>query len=184
MADEYVDVVDKNDNELGIKKLKSIVHKEGDWHRGAHLWIVKEGRILLQKRAPQKDFFPNCFDVACGGHVSSGEIFEDTLVREVKEELGLKVNKKDFIFLDKRNQVSKDEIKGLISREVLGVYLYFLKEPVKNIILQEEEVSEVKLFEINELKNLLKNKPKMFVADKDYFFEAIDKIEDILSRQR
>jgi isopentenyldiphosphate isomerase len=182
MKDEYVDVIDKNDNELGIKKLKSVVYREGDWHRGAHLWIVKDGKILLQKRASGKEFFPNCFDVACGGHVSSGENFIDTLVREVKEELGLNIDKEKIIFLDKRNQISKDEKKGLISKEVLGVFLYLLEEPLENLVLQEEEVSEVRLFEIDELKYLLKNRPEMFVEDREYFLETIDKIEKFLSK--
>lgn len=181
MPDEYVDVIDRDDNELGMKKLKGVVHKTGEWHRGAHLWIVKGSKILLQKRSSQKIIFPNCFDVGCAGHVASGENFETTIIREANEELGLKLNRKDLIFVEKRNQVSR--YNGLISREVAGVYIYHLKETVKNIRLQKEEVSEVRLFGIAELKKLLREKPEMFVEDRKYFLEMADKISELIHKK-
>ncbi len=178
--EEFVDLMDENGNELGIKKEKNRVHKDGDWHKGAHVWILKGNKILLQKRALKKEFFPDCFDVSCGGHVKNGETFEETLVRELKEELELSVKKEDLLFLEKRRQISLVKSKSLISREILGVFLLRLDANLKNLDIDKNEISEVKLFDIDELKNLLKDKPEMFVADKKYFFETINKIEKII----
>jgi len=178
--EEFVDLMDENGNELGIKKEKSRVHKDGDWHKGAHVWIMKGDKILLQKRALEKEFFPDCFDVSCGGHVKSGETFEETLVRELKEELGLSVKKEDLVFLEKRRQVSIIKSKNLISREILGVFILKLGVELEDLDIDKSEISEVRLFDIDELKNLLKDKPEMFVADKKYFFETINKIEKII----
>ena len=178
--EEFVDLMDENGKELGIKKEKSRVHLDGDWHKGAHVWIMKGNKILLQRRASRKEFFPDCFDVSCGGHVKSGETFEETLIRELKEELGLSVKKEDLIFLEKRRQISLVKSKNLVSREILGVFLLKLDVEPEDLNIDKNEISEVRLFDIDELKNLLKDKPEMFVADKKYFFETINKIEKII----
>ncbi len=44
--------------------------------------------VLLVKRAPTREWWPGVWDVA-GGHRTSGESTEQTLVREMEEELGI-----------------------------------------------------------------------------------------------
>jgi 8-oxo-dGTP pyrophosphatase MutT (NUDIX family) len=50
--------------------------------------FVRDGRILLGKRAPHRTSCPNCWDVI-GGHVEPGETVEQALIREAEEEIGL-----------------------------------------------------------------------------------------------
>jgi 8-oxo-dGTP diphosphatase len=50
--------------------------------------IVGSDRILLGKRSPGRAFYPNVWDVF-GGHIEPGEQPEQTLVREIEEELGI-----------------------------------------------------------------------------------------------
>ena len=50
--------------------------------------FVRDGRILLGKRAPHLSSCPNCWDVI-GGHVEAGETVEQALIREAQEEVGL-----------------------------------------------------------------------------------------------
>jgi 8-oxo-dGTP diphosphatase len=51
--------------------------------------IVKSDRILLGHRSEQRAFYPNVWDVF-GGHMEPGEQPEETLVREIEEELGIR----------------------------------------------------------------------------------------------
>ena len=44
--------------------------------------------VLLVKRAPTREWWPGVWDVA-GGHCAPGESMEQTLVREMEEELGI-----------------------------------------------------------------------------------------------
>jgi 8-oxo-dGTP diphosphatase len=45
-------------------------------------------RVLLGHRAPTRAFFPNVWDVP-GGHCEPGETHDQTLARELQEELGI-----------------------------------------------------------------------------------------------
>jgi mutator protein MutT len=50
--------------------------------------VVQQGTILLAKRSAQRDFYPNVWDFF-GGHIEAGESPEQTLQRELMEELGI-----------------------------------------------------------------------------------------------
>ena len=40
-----------------MKKLRKEVHRDGDWHRAVHIWLLSHStnELLLQKRADDKD---------------------------------------------------------------------------------------------------------------------------------
>lgn len=50
--------------------------------------IVRSGRILLGQRSAGRLLYPDVWDMF-GGHVEPGEGHEQTLVRELEEELGI-----------------------------------------------------------------------------------------------
>jgi 8-oxo-dGTP pyrophosphatase MutT (NUDIX family) len=51
------------------------------------LIVNNEGRVFVQKRSPDRQLFPGCWDIA-GGHVEPGETLFAALAREVEEETG------------------------------------------------------------------------------------------------
>jgi 8-oxo-dGTP diphosphatase len=57
---------------------------------GIHGVIANRGRILVLKRAPRMSYRAGSWDLP-GGHLATGESFEDCLLREVKEETALDV---------------------------------------------------------------------------------------------
>lgn len=113
---EYLDVIDEEGNLTGEIVDRKTAHREGIRHRASHLWLVrnKDGKIqvLLQKRSPSKEAFPNCYDISSAGHVPAGEDFETTAVRELNEELGIRADKKDLVFCGDRNVVWDGEFNG------------------------------------------------------------------------
>ncbi len=50
--------------------------------------LVRDGCVLLGKRAPHRKQAPDRWDVI-GGHVEPGETLEHALIREVREEIGV-----------------------------------------------------------------------------------------------
>lgn len=61
----------------------------------------REQRILLGKRSPHRRAYPNCWDIL-GGKQEEGETLEQTLAREMREEVGVipRVLKKLTVLLD------------------------------------------------------------------------------------
>jgi len=87
---ELIDVLTSDGLPTGIVKPKHEIHRDGDWHRAAHLWIVTpDDRVLLQRRAFSKESWPGLWDVSVAGHIGAGESAIDAIVREAHEELGL-----------------------------------------------------------------------------------------------
>jgi isopentenyldiphosphate isomerase len=70
-------------------------------HRSAHVLVVhpSDGTLLLQKRSLQKDTSPGLWDVSVGGHVTYGQSYEEAVIRETQEELGITVRADDLEFL-------------------------------------------------------------------------------------
>jgi 16S rRNA (adenine1518-N6/adenine1519-N6)-dimethyltransferase len=88
-VEDLFDVVDEND--VAVECLpRDEVHAKGLLHRACHVWITDcEGRVLLQRRSMNKDTFPNCWTSSVSGHVDAGETYEQTVLREIAEEVGL-----------------------------------------------------------------------------------------------
>ncbi len=62
--------------------------KTGEMKQTACAILLRDGRILLGRRTPQRRFYPDCWDVL-GGHLEAGETPEQALIREVQEEAGV-----------------------------------------------------------------------------------------------
>ena len=93
MPEEIFDVVNERD-EVVDRKPRSEVHRLGLLHRAVHVLVFNSrGQIFLQKRSMKKDRQPGLWDSSASGHVDSGENYDATAVREVREEIGLKLAK-------------------------------------------------------------------------------------------
>jgi isopentenyl-diphosphate delta-isomerase len=83
---DLIDIIDENDKVIG-KKEKDSVHEDGDWHRVSHAWVLNsKDDVLCHRRADIKKMFPGLWDVIIGGHLSSGETYEEAVKRELEEE--------------------------------------------------------------------------------------------------
>ena len=49
MSKEYFDILDENGNKTGQTKLRSEVHRDGDWHKAVHIWIFNDKGEALEK---------------------------------------------------------------------------------------------------------------------------------------
>ena len=108
MSKEYFDILDDMGNKTGKTKSRSEVHRDGDWHKAVHIWILNdEGEVLLQRRCATKDSNPNMLDISCAGHLSAGDDSLNGAIRELKEELNLDVNPEELQFIKTIKRSSK-----------------------------------------------------------------------------
>ncbi len=89
--DEVFDVVNADDVVTG-QATRGEVHRQKLWHRAIHVLVFnRAGEVFLQKRSQLKDSAPGCWDSSCSGHLDAGETYDTAAVRELGEELGLRV---------------------------------------------------------------------------------------------
>lgn len=53
--------------------------------------LVRDGRMLMVHRHPERRWYPDCWDLP-GGHVEPGESPAQAVVRECAEELGVRIH--------------------------------------------------------------------------------------------
>lgn len=91
MSEEVFDVVNERDEVVGCQT-RGEVHRLGLLHRAVHVLVFNSrGEIFLQKRSMKKDRQPGLWDSSASGHVDSGEDYDATAVRELREELDLRM---------------------------------------------------------------------------------------------
>src|SRR5258705_13332979 len=91
MKEEIFDVCNERDEVIG-QATRADVHRRGLRHRAVHVLVFNSrGEVFLQKRSMTKDTFPGTWDSSASGHVDSGEDYDACTIRELREEIGLKL---------------------------------------------------------------------------------------------
>lgn len=154
--EEFFDVLNNKGEYIGKVESREKCHKEGLWHKAVVVFIINsKGQVLLQKRSKNKKMWPNMWDVTAGGHVLAGEFGFQAIIRECKEEIGIDLNKNDITFI---GAVVSTNIKGDIVNNHFNEYYVTQKEvDIKSLKLQEEEVSEVKWVNKEEIISRIKD---------------------------
>ena len=154
--DERVDVFDERGRPTGEVAWKSEAHRRGLWHHCFHCWITGEDAggpyLLVQRRAAAKDTWPGCLDVTAAGHLQSGEEPVVGGLREIEEELGLRVEPERLVPLGTRR--IEQEIPEGCDREFHQVFLLLDTTPPEDLRLQEGEVEAVLRIGLDDVQKL------------------------------
>lgn len=167
--DEYIDILDTQGNYTGRTCLKSEAHTHGYFHPTVHIWLYTDDRkILLQKRASTKKVFPNLWDISVAGHVGAGEIITTAAIREIEEEIGFHITAKELTKIGIRKHMISHP-NGIIDNEFHHVFIGKLTVPIQKLVIQESEVAEIKLFDVNILKNVKKYDNVLLPTYQEYY---------------
>ena len=142
---ELRDLYDKNSNKTNKTYRKGDPIPEGYYPMVVMVVIRNsKGEFLMQKRSLSKG---GDWGVT-GGHPKSGETPIEGIITEVKEELGLDFSKEKFIEYDS----------GCDGSDCYKMYYVTKDINIKDISIQEEELSEVRWFTLKELQEMVKKK--------------------------
>lgn len=154
--EEKFDVLNEKGKYTGRVESREMCHKDGLWHKAVAVFVINsKGQVLLQKRSPNKKLWPNTWDMTAGGHVLTGEFGFEAIIREIKEELGIDIDKENITFIG--SSISSN-VKGDIVNNHFNEY-YIVNKDIDEtkLELQEEEVSEVKWIDKDEIIERVKN---------------------------
>lgn len=150
---ELIEIVDKDGNFTGQVIDKEEAHDKNLLHNEVAVFIINSKKqVLLQKRSANKRFNPNKWGL-CAGHVDAGESLESAALREVKEEVGIDITTNDLKPFAEREFTIRDSNSHI-------TYFYYAKSNLneKDFIIQKEELSEVKWFDIDNVIDMIKFK--------------------------
>jgi len=171
---EILDVCDSDGNYTGQKLPRSEIHKNKLWHRTVHVQIFdfeNEKRTLFQLRSMDKETFPNKLDISAAGHISSGEKIITAALRELEEELGLRLEENRLEYIN--DFVSEQAMpNGDVDREIQSFFIAEITENEKPMLkIQESEVQKIVWFTGPELEQaLLENADNFAPNEEEYAF--------------
>ena len=175
---EMLEVVDENDNVVGLETREKI-HREGLLHREIHIWfLTPKAEIIFQHRAKDKDTYPDKLDATVGGHVEPKMSYEETAIKECKEETGVDIDLKKLAFLKKMRKKSVDEATGLINNTIRSQYAYLYDGSIADLQIEEGKAEGFETWKIDDLPNLSETDKNKFIPlilgedMRDVFLEA------------
>ena len=155
MPDEYVILVDEQDNEIGqLEKMEA--HRLGLLHRAFSIILFNlKGEMLLQQRAAHKYHSPLLWTNTCCSHQRPGESNQAAAKRRLNEEMGMEVElTESFSFLYK---AKLDQ--GLTEHELDHVLFGYTNE---NPVINTEEVAAYKWISMEALLHDLDGRPEAY----------------------
>lgn len=147
---ELWDLYDKDKNKLNKVVKRGDKLKEDEYHLVVNAWIKNDkGEFLISRRSKNKPH-PLMWE-STGGSCLFGEDSLQGAIREVKEELGIDINKKDSKYIGRTLRYYKD------CNDILEAWLFKSNAPIDEIHIQKEEVEDVMWASIEKIKELNNN---------------------------
>lgn len=142
---ETWDLFDKNGIPLGITHIRGKELPAGAYHRTVEIFTVNsKNQLLVTLRDPNKDPYPNLWEVT-GGSVISGESSLEAAMRELREETGISVSADEMIFL----AVNRG------GTALTDIYLCFCDKEISELTLQKGETVDAKWISFKEFEEMI-----------------------------
>jgi len=147
--DEIIAVVDDKDKIIRGATRKE-VHK-GLLHREVYVYLINsKNKVLLQKRKDR-----HIWDHSSAGHFPKDQDYKEAAQREFEEELGIRLDSKEFIEIGKEKL--RESWEDLTNYRFAKIFVVRKDIPIENFKIDYGEVEEIKYFNKEELEQLLKN---------------------------
>ena len=134
---EMWDLYDRNRKMLDRKVERGTKLSDDEYHLVTNAWIRNtEGKFLISQRVEWKAH-PLMWECR-GGSVLMNEDTYQGAIREVKEELGVDISNAPYAFVGSTTRYFKN------CPDIVDVYIFELDVSIENVVIQKEEVNDVK----------------------------------------
>ena len=144
---EYNDIYDKDRNRTGRVHLRGTPWKKGEYGLVVCVWVYDgKGKLLLTRRAKEKSFAGTWEN--SGGAARAGETSLEAIVRELREETGIRAEPEEFQLIGS-------------GRDRYNHYDYYCLRrdiPIEAVVLQEGETDDAAWLTFGEVHRLVEEK--------------------------
>ena len=171
MSEEFVILVDENDNPIGTEEKVKCHLPNGKLHRAfTALLFDNQGRLVLTRRAKEKMLWPNDWDGTFASHPRESETYVSSGERRMPEELGIE-GTLDYLHKFEYHVPYKDVGS---ENEICGTLIGVIDNSteLKEI---EGEIDEIKYISSKELLSELKSNPEIYCPWMLIALELLDK---------
>lgn len=155
----------------GIKTDRTLYRGEdvpkGYYHLVVHIWITNGSEFLISRRSADRPTFPLMYECP-GGSVIAGESSLQGALREVEEEIGVRLDPSAGRML---KRVVRDEREGKVFRDILDVYLFRYDGQPSLELATTKEVESVSWMTADQIKKL--SDEGKLVNTLEYFFDDV-----------
>ena len=158
MVEEYLILVDGNDNPIGFEEKVKCHLPNGKLHRAFTVLLFdKDGKLLLTRRSQTKMLWPGDWDGTVASHPRKTETYVSSAERRLPEEIGASC-KLDYLFKFEYHVPYKDVGS---ENEVCGTLIGLVSEPF-NPKLVEDEITEIKWLNSEDLFSDMEKNPQIY----------------------
>lgn len=158
-----LEIVDESDNVVGLET-RAKIHQDGLLHREIHIWFfTPDGEIVFQHRAKDKDTYPDKLDATVGGHVEPKMSYEETAMKECKEETGIDIDLNKLVFVRKMKNKSFDEATGLTNNTIRAQYAYLYEGAISDLQIENGKALGFEAWKVDTLSHLSESDKNKFI---------------------
>lgn len=110
MEEKNYKIYDSLYNVIGVAPYEE-VHTKGLLHQVVHFWLAekKENQLwfYLQKRADNDIVYKGAYDILTSGHIDPEETHEEAMLHQIKEQLGVSLQKEQLTYIGHIHQQIK-----------------------------------------------------------------------------
>ncbi|MEM3143008.1 MAG: isopentenyl-diphosphate Delta-isomerase [Candidatus Nitrosotenuis sp.] len=156
--EEYLILVDKDDNPIGTEEKVRCHLPQGKLHRAFTVLLFnREGKLLLTRRSSSKMLWPGDWDGTVASHPRKTETYVSSAERRLPEEIGASC-KLDYLFKFEYHVPYKDVGS---ENEICGTLIGIVDEPF-SLRLVKDEISETKWVSNDEAASDIEKNPQIY----------------------
>ena len=179
MVEEFVILVDENDNPIGTEEKVKCHLPDGKLHRAfTALLFDKDGNLVLTRRAKEKMLWPSDWDGTFASHPRESETYVSSGERRMPEELGIE-GKLDYLHKFEYHVSYKDVGS---ENEICGTLIGIINKDSEPKEI-EGEIDEIKWISAKELLSELKTNPEIYCPWMLIALELLDKSEQSMLKK-
>ena len=175
MSDEFVILVDENDNPIGTEEKVKCHLPNGKLHRAfTALLFDNEGKLILTRRAKEKMLWPGDWDGTFASHPRESETYVSSGERRMPEELGIE-GKLDYLHKFEYHVPYKDVGS---ENEICGTLVGIIDDSTK-LKKIEGEIDEIRSVTSKELLEELESNPEKYCPWMLIALELLEKSNEL-----